>query len=281
MKILLTGADGFIGKNFLENTTFNSIFTVSRSTIESNKIYQNYIGDLTDKSFIKEIAVEKFDIIIHAAWSGLPNLTEDMNLLNFSMYRNMIDELSKNRGTKHIFLGSCLEYGNIKGKVNEGAQGAEIDDFGQTKLKLLKYIELSRINHNWLRLFYVFGPYQHTNSLMRSIQRDIYYKRNIVISNPSKTHDFIYIKDVISLIDKMLNTNLNKGVYNCGNGIPVSLGKIANTVLNIMLKNSEFKEETELALFADINKTKKDFNWSPNYSLESGLIETLKMIKND
>jgi nucleoside-diphosphate-sugar epimerase len=281
MKILLTGADGFIGKNFLENTTSNSVFTVSRSTIESDKIYQNYIGDLTDESFIKEIAIEKFDMIIHAAWSGLPNLTKNVNLLNFSMYRNIIDVLSKNPGTKHIFLGSCLEYGNIKGEVNEDAQGAEIDNFGQTKLELLKYIRSSKINHNWLRLFYAFGPYQHSNSFMRSIARDIYYGRNIVISNPSKTHDFIYIKDVISLIDKMLNTNINKGVYNCGNGIPVSLGKIANTVLNIMLKNSEFKEETELALFADINKAKKDFNWSPNYSLESGIIETLKMIKND
>ena len=281
MKILLTGADGFIGKNFLDNTSFNSVFAVSRSSIESDKIYQKYTGDLTDKNFIKEIALEKFDVIIHAAWSGLPNRTEDVNLFNFNMYRNMIDILSKNRDTKHIFLGSCLEYGNNKRKVNEDTQGIKIDDFGQTKLKLLKYIESSRINYNWLRIFYVFGPYQHTNSLVRTMQRDINYGRNIFISNPNKAHDFIYIKDVISLIDKMLNTNLNKGLYNCGSGIPVSIGKIANTILTIMLKNSKFEEEPDLALFADINKAKRDLNWSPNYSLESGLIDTLKMIKND
>jgi len=281
MKILLTGADGFIGKNFLDNTSFNSVFAVSRSSIESDKIYQKYTGDLTDKNFIKEIALEKFDVIIHAAWSGLPNRTKDVNLFNFNMYRNMIDILSKNRDTKHIFLGSCLEYGNNKRKVNEDTQGIKIDDFGQTKLKLLKYIESSRINYNWLRIFYVFGPYQHTNSLVRTMQRDINYGRKIVISNPNKAHDFIYIKDVISLIDKMLNTNLNKGLYNCGSGIPVSIGKIANTILTIMLKNSKFEEEPDLALFADINKAKRDLNWSPNYSLESGLIDTLKMIKND
>jgi len=281
MKILLTGADGFIGKNFLDNTSFNSVFAVSRSSIESDKIYQKYTGDLTDKNFIKEIALEKFDVIIHAAWSGLPNRTEDVNLFNFNMYRNMIDILSKNPDTKHIFLGSCLEYGNNKRKVNEDTQGIKIDDFGQTKLKLLKYIESSRINYNWLRIFYVFGPYQHTNSLVRTMQRDINYGRKIVISNPNKAHDFIYIKDVISLIDKMLNTNLNKGLYNCGSGIPVSIGKIANTILTIMLKNSKFEEEPDLALFADINKAKRDLNWSPNYSLESGLIDTLKMIKND
>jgi nucleoside-diphosphate-sugar epimerase len=281
MKILLTGADGFIGKNFLDNTNSSEIFTVSRSTITSNKIYQNYKGDLADKSFIKEIAIEKFDVIIHTAWSGLPNRTEDINLKNFNMYRNMIDILSINQDTKHIFLGSCLEYGNIKGKVSENSQGTELDNFGQTKLKLLQYVKASGINYNWLRIFYTYGSHQHINSLVRSIQRDIYNERKIVISNPNKTHDFIYIKDVISLIDNILNTNFSKSVYNCGSGNPVSIGKMANTILNIMLKNSKFVEEPTLALFADINKAKRDLNWSPNYSLESGLIDTLKMIKND
>ena len=81
MKILLTGAGGFIGKNYLENTSYNNVFAVSRSTVESDRIYQNYTGDLTDKSFIKKIAIEKFDVIIHTAWSGLPNRTKDLNLL--------------------------------------------------------------------------------------------------------------------------------------------------------------------------------------------------------
>jgi len=281
MKILLTGADGFIGKNFLENTTSNSIYTVSRSTVVSDKIYQNYTGDLSDENFIKEIAIEKFDVIIHAAWSGLPNRTENFNLLNFNMYRNMISTLSESGETKHIFLGSCLEYGKNNGKVHENTQGTEIDKFGQTKLNLLKYIESSRINYNWLRLFYVFGPYQHANSLVRSMQRDIYHDRKIVISNPSKAHDFIYVKDVISLIDKLLDNNLINGVYNCGNGLPVAIGKIANTLLKINLKKSEFKEEPDLALFADISKAKKDFYWSPNYSLDSGLTDAFKMAKSD
>jgi UDP-glucose 4-epimerase len=281
MKILLTGAGGFIGKNYLENTSYNNVFAVSRSTVESDRIYQNYTGDLTDKSFIKKIAIEKFDVIIHTAWSGLPNRTKDLNLLNFTMYTNMIDILSKNRDTKHIFIGSCLEYGNSIGKVHENTQGSQIDNFGQTKLKLLNYIESSGVNYSWLRLFYAFGPYQHAKSLITSIQRDIYYERNIFLSNPNKTHDFIYIKDVISLIDKILDTSLSKGVYNCGSGIPVSISKIANTISNIMLQNSKFKEELEPALFADIDKAKKDLDWSPGYSLKSGLAETLKMIKND
>jgi nucleoside-diphosphate-sugar epimerase len=281
MKILLTGADGFIGKNFLENTTSKSIYTVSRSNVLSDKIYQNYTGDLTDENLIKEMAIEKFDVIIHAAWSGLPNRTENLNLLNFNMYRRMISTLSENGETKHIFLGSCLEYGKNNGKVNENTQGREIDNFGQTKLKLLKHIESTGISYNWLRVFYAFGPHQHANSLMKSIWRNIYNDQNIVIGNPNKAHDFIYIKDVISLIDNMLNSNLNKGIYNCGSGIPVSIGKIANTILNIMLKNSRFEEEPEPSLTADINKATKDFNWSPNYSLESGIIDTLRMQKND
>jgi len=281
MKILLTGAGGFIGKNYLEDTISSNIFTVSKSITESKKIYKNYVGDLSDVSFVKKIASEKFDAIIHTAWIGLPKRTTDLNLLNLNMYKNIIDRFSASQDTKHIFLGSCLEYGSLIGKVSENTKGIEIDNFGQIKLDLLNYIELSGITYNWIRLFYLFGPHQHINSLTRSIYREILKKQDIALINPNKTHDFIYIKDVITFIDKLSGTNLISGIYNCGNGVPVSVGHIANTILKIMANNFQFQEQHELALLADITKAKEDFNWTPSYSIYSGLSETIKVMKID
>jgi len=281
MKILLTGAGGFIGKNYLEDTISSNIFTVSKSITESKKIYKNYVGDLSDVNFVKKIASEKFDAIIHTAWIGLPKRTTDLNLLNLNMYKNIIDIFSDSQDAKHIFLGSCLEYGNLIGKVSESTEGIEIDSFGQTKLDLLDYVKLSGITYSWIRLFYLFGPHQHINSLTRSLCRDILKKQEISLINPNKTHDFIYIKDVVALIDKALGTKLISSVYNCGSGAPVSVGHIANTILKIMAHNFQFLEQPEPALSADITKAKKDINWSPNYSIYSGLSETIEMIKND
>ena len=281
MKILLTGAGGFIGKNYLENTISSNIFTVSKSITESKKIYKNYAGDLSDLSFVKKIASEKFDVIIHTAWIGLPKRTTDLNLLNFNMYKTIINIFSASQDTKHIFLGSCLEYGNLIGRASEITEGIEIDNFGQTKRDLLNYVKLSGITYSWIRLFYLFGPHQHINSLTRSLHREILKKQEISLINPNKTHDFIYIKDVVAFIDKVSGTNLISSVYNCGSGDPVSVGQIANTILKIMALNFQFQEQPEPALSADITKAKKDFNWSPSYSIYSGLSETLEMTKND
>ena len=214
MKILLTGAGGFIGKNYLENTISTNIFTVSKSITESKKIYKNYVGDLSDVGFIKKIASEKFDVIIHTAWIGLPKRTTNLNLLNLSMYKNIIDIFSTSQGAKHIFLGSCLEYGNLIGRASESTKGIEIDSFGQIKLDLFDYVKLSGITYSWIRLFYLFGPHQHINSLTRSLYREILKKQEISLINPNKTHDFIYIKDVVALIDKVSGTNLVSSVYN-------------------------------------------------------------------
>jgi nucleoside-diphosphate-sugar epimerase len=281
MKILLTGAGGFIGKNYLKDTVSSKIFTVSNTITDSKKIYKNYAGDLSDIDFVKKIASEKFDAIIHTAWIGLPKRTTDLNLKNLNMYKRIIDIFSASQDTKHVFLGSCLEYGNLIGRVSENNKGIEIDNFGQTKLDLLNYVKLSGISYSWIRLFYLFGPYQHINSLTRSLHRKVLKKQNISLINPNKTHDFIYIKDAVAFIDKISGTNIISSVYNCGSGAPVSVGHIANTILKIMGHNFQFLEQPEPALSADTTKAKKDFNWSPSYSIYSGLSETIGMVKND
>jgi len=275
MKILLTGASGFIGKNYLQNTTNKQITTISRSNVDSKNVYRHIKGDLTDKDFLKKIAKDKYDIVIHAAWIGLPERTKNLNNLNFGMYKNILNTFSKTPETNHIFLGTCLEYGNLNGTANENTKGISIDNFGQNKLNLLNYIEKTGIKFNWIRLFYSYGKFQHSNSLVKSIQKNIHLNRKLVIHNPNKAHDYIYIKDVISLIDKTLGNDSNYGVLNSGSGHLVSIGTIANNVLAIMGKAPLFQVSNNTGLAADISKARKLLNWEPKYSLVQGLKETL------
>ena len=275
MKILLTGANGFIGKNYLQNTISKQITTISRSNFDSKNIYMHIKGDLTDKDFLKKIAIDKYDVIIHAAWTGLPERTKNLNNLNLRMYKNILNAFSKTPETNHIFLGTCLEYGNSKGMVDENTKGSGIDDFGQNKLDLLNYIKIIGIKFNWIRVFYSYGKFQHSNSLLKSIQRSIHLNRKLDIQNPNEVHDYIYIKDVISLIDKTTSNNLNYGVLNSGSGHLVSVGTIANNVLAIMGKAPLFQASNNTGLTADISKARKILNWEPKYSLTQGLKETL------
>jgi nucleoside-diphosphate-sugar epimerase len=281
MKILLTGASGFIGKNYLESTGYKKISTISTSNLEFKKLYKHRTGDLKDKDFLKKVSTEKYDVIIHAAWAGLPGKTEDLNILNFNMYKNILNSFSNNPETNHIFLGSCLEYGSIRGIVNENDKGQNIEDFGQKKLDLLNYIQESGLKYNWIRLFYIYGKYQHTNSLINSIHKDIYNNRRISLQNINKSHDFMYIKDAVSLIDMVLSNNLSNGVFNCGSGNLTSIGFITNNILEIMGKYPLFQVQTEPGLTADISKASNILNWKPKYSLFEGIMETLKGVNLD
>ena len=136
MKILVTGASGFIGKNFLESTQHKNLFTLSTSTITSHNIYKHFIGSLNDPSFFQSVLNEKFDVIVHLAWIGLPQRTSSINLQNVNLYKSIIQQISESGTIKNIFIGSCLEYGKLMGEVSETFQGLEIDDFGKTKLEL-------------------------------------------------------------------------------------------------------------------------------------------------
>ena len=275
MKILLTGASGFIGKNYLHSTINKQITTISRSNFDSKKVYRHIKGDLSDKDFLKKIAMDKYDVIIHAAWVGLPERTKDLNYINFGMYKNILNAFSKTPETNHIFLGSCLEYGNIKGIVNENTKGNDIDDFGQRKLDLLNHIEVIGMKFNWIRIFYSYGEFQHANSLVNSIRKSIHLNRKLEIQNPNKAYDYIYVKDVVSLIDKISRNNSNYGVFNSGSGHSVSVGTIANSILAIMGKAPLFQVQDNTGLIADISKASKVMNWKPKYSLTQGLTETL------
>ena len=281
MKILLTGASGFIGKSYLENTRNNKIFTLSRSELHSEKTYKHYVGDLSEKKIRKNIASEKFDLIIHGAWGGLPDRTESANAKNCKIYSNIIEELSSFQNTNHIFLGSCLEYGTINSKVSENISGIDIDNFGETKLNLLNQVIQSGMNYNWLRIFYVFGPYQHPNSLIKSICDAIRNDDTVRIQNPTKAHDFIFIKEVIELIDMFTFQTPENGIYNIGTGTATSIGQIANIILQLFNKKPQFLNSKNESLIADMDKIYKTFGWTSNYNLKLSIEETVQRINLD
>jgi len=275
MKILVTGASGFIGKNFLESTQHKELFTLSTTNITSQKIYKHFIGDLSDLSFLKSVLDEKFDVIIHLAWIGLPQRTSSVNLQNVDLYHSIMQLISGSRETKNVFIGSCLEYGKLVGKVSEISQGIEIDDFGRTKLELCKEAKQFELSYDWLRLFYTFGPYQHPNSLIHSIKRDLSQGNRISLNSPSLSHDFIYIKDVVELIDLLCASESSNSIYNVGTGVPTSTGQVANTISNLLGRKPIFEEEQQLALIANITKTVTDTGWHPKYTIEQGIKATL------
>ena len=244
MKILLSGSSGFIGKNLLkyiaQNISYN-ILVAGRNLekIENKNIKQveldlNKIEDNFDK--IKEFNP---DIFLHLAWEGIPDYSEELskkNYLNTIKIINMI--ISETTCKKIVSTGSCWEYndGSYVGECKEDQLISLNKPFSKYKNKIFTEIynicEKKKILFNWLRLFYVYGPGQGKNSIIPSLIDVFKNNKKININFPSNKNDFIFIDDVVSIIEKFILNNYSSGIYNVGTGKSTSISTILKIIDN-------------------------------------------------
>lgn len=279
MKILLTGAKGFIGRNYLDESTEKSIHVITREPLEHPGVFKNYIGDINDLPFLEKVLKNKFDIIVHCAWQGLPNRNPVNNQINLESNLTLIDHLSSYPETKNIFIGSCLEYGDLTGAVNEFDEGKNLTDFGKTKSRIHKRVLEQNLQYIWLRPFYLYGRYQHSNALINYIQNRILIGQQIQLQNPDKAHDFVCVIDLIRIIKMIEKSNVSNEIFNVGSGTLTSVMEIVNLVNSLIHRNKLIPlipSNVEQSAVADIKKAKQMINWSPKYSTYTGFKEVLK-----
>ena len=244
MKILLSGGSGFIGKNLLkyisQNINYNilaigrNLEKIENKNIKQVKLDLNKIEDNFDK--IKEFNP---DIFLHFAWEGIPNYSEELskkNYLNTIKIINMI--ISETTCKKIVSTGSCWEYndGSYVGECKEDQLISLNKPFSKYKNKIFTEIynicEKKKILFNWLRLFYVYGPGQGKNSIIPLLIDVFKNNKKININYPSNKNDFIFIDDVVSIIEKFILNNYSSGIYNVGTGKSTSISTILKIIDN-------------------------------------------------
>ena len=277
-KILITGSEGFVGKNlirYLKNYSFQIIETKDKSF------------DLKLNESWKQI--EKCDYLIHLAGkSFVPKSWEEPARFienNILLITNALEYCRVNK-TKLIFLSSYL-YGNCKKiPIKENAPIEATNPYALSKLLAEKlcyfYKNNFQVNNIILRVFNLYGPGQPKEYLLSKITNQVRYENIIKVDNLSPKRDYVYIDDLCSAIVKAINYKGNEHIFNIGSGKSYSVKEVIEfiqniygTSLNIDEKKLIRKNEI-LNTIADINLAKKELEWSPIYELKEGL----KKIKN-
>ena len=293
MNILITGSSGFIGKKLtksLMKENFN-LLTISRK--KNKKLSDNHLFvDLNNYTKIKKQII-KFnpEIVIHLAWQDLPNYSFDFQLINLNYSTSFFDFIAKETNCKKIIVsGSCWEYGKNKGVCVENQNGNINSYFAWAKVSLYEYLNLlckkNFIDLYWLRIFFVYGPNQRSNSLIPSITNSLMNKKDIFLNSPFNRHDFIYIDNVVEAFNNFLNSKLKSGIYNIGSGKTHSVLKIAK-ILNYKINGrSNFKYKTKQKkldinrsnFWADTKKSKKIFKNINLIDIEDGIKKYLSSL---
>jgi len=277
MKTLVLGASGFIGSAFLRLNHQDDIEVVSRNKNLNFSGYKKHIGDIKDKAFVQYLANQKFEKVINLAWEGLPVLSEHNNKLNLEMHLNMI-KVFAGLGTKQFDIaGSCLEYGDFVGSAKEDSIGLNLSDFARSKLILLDFLRAQNISHRWFRIFYAYGPKQHTNSLLVSAYLKAKMGVNLELNETNISRDFIYVDDVAAAIKKLTSNSTAQGVFNIGSGVPTNIALIVSKVYEYFGLDFKFlKIDENRSLTADTSRIKEVCGWNPEYTILNGVDEYIK-----
>lgn len=281
-RILLTGANGFIGKNFIEN--FGLDYEIVKVTRESKY-------DILDLNSLLQI--NDIDVVIHAAAKTfVPDSFDNPYSFydfNISSTLNIAEFCRVKKIQKVIYLNS-YSYGVPKYlPIDENHRVSFHSPYNKSKYIaeeiLFNYLQaVSDVIS--LRLFNIFGKYQGDNFLIPTIINQALKESSIKVNDLKPKRDYLYIKDLMTLIDKVINTDNINGIYNVGSAKSYSVEEVINSINSIIDKkidivsNNIRRENEVMDCYSNIDKLSKDLKWKPEYSLVNGLYDYIQEIKN-
>jgi nucleoside-diphosphate-sugar epimerase len=293
MRVLVTGASGFIGLPVVQNLEQqgHTVLAISRNyQNESLKSLVNWLkADLISPETY-QVAIKEFapQVVIHLAWQGIPDFSFETSLNNLNHSLNLLSfVIGLDSCNKIVVSGSCWEANISKGKCMEATQGEPKDHFTWAKYALYSWLNMmcrqNNIQLSWMRIFYVYGPSQRAESLIPTILTKLNNDQLPDLQTPKNANDFVYIDDVADSFTKAASIDSKSGVYNLGTGESTPVLEICRIAERIVLgsdvltkKMAEKSKETtcEVDFWADCTQSKKYLGWEATTSLKEGIKKT-------
>ena len=306
---LVIGGAGYIGSHIARNLKKNGFETIVLDDLSLGKkerVPKNIkliIEDCKNSESLNKILINNRIIgVIHLA--ALKQARESLRLPLRYYDENLTNMLSilraiKNSPVKYVvFSSSCSIYG-ASSKVSELSETKPISPYGRSKLFCEKILQdcANSLNISFisLRYFNVIGndnfPFAFDTSnecLIPSLYSKIssgklpeIYGTNFLTPDGTNLRDYIDVRDLAEihfLAANFLISNKEKLSLdlNVGTGEPISVLQILNKICIALDLKEDFEDlgrnpADPPAIWANINKFKKLFNWEPKYSLEDSI----------
>jgi len=235
MKIAVTGATGFIGRHVLLELVKRADVSVTAASRGQKDLsclpsgVRHVALDVADPSAEDFDRLGRPDVLIHLAWSGLPNYRA---LHHFEsqlgeQYR-FLSGLVRAGLPSMLCTGTCFEYGMQSGELHEDLEPAPRNPYGYAKDALRRQLAFLSETHafklTWARLFYMYGEHQPATSLYSQLlaagRRG---DRSFKMSSGEQLRDFLAVGAVAEIIVSLALSAPAAGIVNVCSGRPVSV----------------------------------------------------------
>jgi nucleoside-diphosphate-sugar epimerase len=237
-KILVTGATGFIGNYVIAVLQKKGCHVITTSSNEAGAKEKDWFNKVQYipfnlQQFSSTVNYQQYfnnpDAVIHLAWEGLPNYKADFHITenlprHFAFIKNLVQH-----GQQNITItGTCLEYGLQEGCLTEDMPTMPATAYAIAKDSLRKQLEQLRqqvsFQFKWVRLFYMYGAGQNSNSLFSQLNSALEKGETVFnMSGGEQVRDYLPVEKVAEYIVAIALQQQIEGVINCcsGKGITV------------------------------------------------------------
>jgi len=311
-RVLVTGADGFIGSHLVERllaegcivraltyyNSFNNWGWLDTFTPQTLKKIEVITGDVRDPNCMREL-VKNVDVVFHlAALIGIPysyvapdsyvdtNIKGTLNIL----------QACREEGVKRVCVTSTSEvYGT--------AQYVPIDELhpfqGQSPYSATK-IGADRIAESFYRSFELpitivrpfntFGPRQSARAIIPTLITQLLSgNKEIKIGTLLTTRDLVFVKDTVNAFVAIAKSDNTIGQeINIATQKEISIGDLAKKLIEAIAPEAKLKVDNERIrpgkseverLLGSNEKIKKLTGWQPEYTFDQGLQETISWFR--
>lgn len=296
MRILIVGSKGFIGSHCVDfYKKGNEVWECDVIADYNNK---NYIWiDSVDSEFLEIFQNHKFDVCINC--SGAANVPfslekpyNDFKLNTLNVFKLLEAIRIHNSECKFITMSSAAVYGNPENLPIQTSQRiAPVSPYGYHKAYTEKICEeYSRfwgIKTCCVRIFSAYGP-----RLKKQLFWDMYTKfcqsDSIELwGTGNESRDFIYISDLVSAIDLVINKcDFTGNKVNLANGKQITIREVSDTFIRVLGTSKavrfsgEERKGDPINWEADISEL-KHWGYTQKISLEEGIQKYIEWLSNN
>ena len=235
MKVLITGATGFVGANLFEHMIAGNethlVVRESSDTWRIDNLKKEAAGvwpaELSDREAVFTLMAQvKPQVVFHVAtYGGLPFQSDKNRMIDANLRGtvNLIDAAVENGVQVFLNTGSSSEYGVKDHPMREDEICEPVNFYGVTKLAATNYCTMIGKGLGFkvctLRLFSPFGKYEDPSRLYPSIISALGNDERPKLGNPDSVRDFIEIEKVVSVYSQLAGAEFPPGaVFNVGSG---------------------------------------------------------------
>ena len=297
LKSVITGGAGFIGSNLTDHLVrighkvivLDNFVSGKKSNLSHHKKKDlKIIKDDISNSKNLEKYFKGADYIFHLAALAevIPSIKNPKKYFKNNVIGTLkvVEAAKKVNIKKLIYAASSSCYGNPKKFPTSEKDKIDLNNpYAATKFIgeeiIMKYADMFKMPNISFRFFNVYGPRLNISGQYSAVIGNFLSqkKNNIpltIVGNGKQTRDFIHVDDLVSAFIKVIKSRYVKKIYNIGSGKRTSINTIAS-IFNGKKKFIPIRPGEPKDSLANISKLKKDINWKPKISIESGIKQLL------